>query len=146
ILGLLESRGALFFDEIARQSGLLKTRVEDGLAELVAKGAVTSDGFTGLRALITPPGRRAPLDGATRSRGSSGRGRRAPYGMESAGRWTVLWSDHAPAPTSERIAEETAPVLLRRYGVVFRRLLDNEGPLPPWRDLLRVYRRLEARG
>ena len=26
------------------------------------------------------------------------------------------------------------------------RLLDREGKLPPWRDLLRVYRRLEARG
>jgi ATP-dependent Lhr-like helicase len=37
-------------------------------------------------------------------------------------------------------------VLLRRYGVIFRRLIEREGKLPPWRDLLRVYRRLEARG
>jgi ATP-dependent Lhr-like helicase len=37
--------------------------------------------------------------------------------------------------------------LLRRYGVVFWRMLEREAPwLPPWRDLLRVYRRLEARG
>jgi len=37
--------------------------------------------------------------------------------------------------------------LLRRYGVVFWRLLEREaGWLPPWRELLRVYRRLEARG
>jgi len=37
--------------------------------------------------------------------------------------------------------------LLRRYGVVFWRLLEREAAwLPPWRDLLRVYRRLEARG
>jgi ATP-dependent Lhr-like helicase len=37
--------------------------------------------------------------------------------------------------------------LLRRYGVVFWRLLEREADwLPPWRDLLRVYRRLEARG
>jgi ATP-dependent Lhr-like helicase len=35
--------------------------------------------------------------------------------------------------------------LLRRYGVVLRRLLEQE-ELPPWRDLLRVYRKLEARG
>jgi ATP-dependent Lhr-like helicase len=36
---------------------------------------------------------------------------------------------------------------LRRYGVVFWRLLDREANwLPPWRDLLRVYRRLEGRG
>ena len=38
-------------------------------------------------------------------------------------------------------------MLLRRYGVVFWRLLEREAPwLPPWRDLLRVYRRLESRG
>jgi ATP-dependent Lhr-like helicase len=37
--------------------------------------------------------------------------------------------------------------LLLRYGVVFWRLLGREADwLPPWRDLLRVYRRLEARG
>ena len=40
-----------------------------------------------------------------------------------------------------------ARTLLRRYGVVFWRLLAREAEwLPPWRDLLRVYRRLEARG
>jgi len=37
-------------------------------------------------------------------------------------------------------------VLLRRYGVVFRKLLEREEGLPPWRDLHYVYRRLEARG
>ena len=43
--------------------------------------------------------------------------------------------------------EEVARALLQRYGVVFWRLLAREaGWLPPWRDLLRVYRRLEARG
>ncbi|MGH9749614.1 MAG: Lhr family helicase, partial [Candidatus Polarisedimenticolia bacterium] len=43
-------------------------------------------------------------------------------------------------------AEPAARVLLRRYGVVFRRLLEREGLMPPWRDLIRVLRRLEARG
>jgi ATP-dependent helicase Lhr and Lhr-like helicase len=42
---------------------------------------------------------------------------------------------------------DTARTLLRRYGVVFWRLLEREADwLPPWRDLLHVYRRLEARG
>jgi len=36
---------------------------------------------------------------------------------------------------------------LLRYGVVFWRLIEREAAwLPPWRDLLRVYRRLESRG
>ncbi len=43
--------------------------------------------------------------------------------------------------------EHLARTLLRRYGVVFWRLLEREaGWLPPWRDLLRVYRTLERRG
>jgi ATP-dependent Lhr-like helicase len=43
--------------------------------------------------------------------------------------------------------EHIARVLLRRYGVVFWRLLEREADwLPPWRELLRVYHRLEARG
>jgi ATP-dependent Lhr-like helicase len=37
-------------------------------------------------------------------------------------------------------------VLLRRYGVVFRKLLEREDGLPPWRELYYVLRRLEARG
>ena len=37
--------------------------------------------------------------------------------------------------------------MLRRYGVVSWRMLQREAAwLPPWRDLLRVLRRLEARG
>jgi ATP-dependent Lhr-like helicase len=36
--------------------------------------------------------------------------------------------------------------LLHRYGVVFKRLLARESSSPAWRDLLMVYRRLEARG
>jgi hypothetical protein len=42
--------------------------------------------------------------------------------------------------------EAVAQKLLQRYGVVFRKILDRESINVPWRDLLRVYRRLEARG
>jgi ATP-dependent Lhr-like helicase len=43
--------------------------------------------------------------------------------------------------------EHIARALLRRYGVVFWKLLEREAPwLPSWRELLRVYHRLEARG
>ena len=43
--------------------------------------------------------------------------------------------------------EEIAIALLRRYGVVFMRMLEREASwLPKWRNLLRVYRKLEARG
>ncbi len=46
-----------------------------------------------------------------------------------------------------RRLEHVAWTLLRRYGVVSWRLLEREADwLPPWRELLRVYHRLEARG
>jgi ATP-dependent Lhr-like helicase len=55
-----------------------------------------------------------------------------------------------PQPTGSSDAahvEHIARTLLRRYGVVLWRLLEREAArLPPWRDLLRVYRTLESRG
>jgi ATP-dependent Lhr-like helicase len=127
--------GASFFDELVDGTGLLRPQVEEALAELVALGAVTSDSFAGLRALLMPSDRRG-----------AGRRRRASlFGMEAAGRWALA---HRPrvAPGPEAI-EHLARALLLRYGVVFWRLLEREAPwLPPWRELLRVYRRLEARG
>ncbi len=47
---------------------------------------------------------------------------------------------------SHEFIEYIANLLLKRYGVVFRKVLDREAGLPPWRDLLRVYWRMEARG
>ena len=52
----------------------------------------------------------------------------------------------ATADRTEPTVEQVAWTLLRRYGVVFRRVLAREIGSLPWRDLVRVYRRLEARG
>jgi ATP-dependent Lhr-like helicase len=46
---------------------------------------------------------------------------------------------------SER-TEQWCRLLLRRYGVMFRDMLANESAAPSWGELVRVYRRLEARG
>jgi ATP-dependent Lhr-like helicase len=140
----LGTQGALFFDELAEAAHLLRSQVEDALAELVALGLVNSDSFGGLRALLVPSAQRKPIAGVKR------RGRVLPFGMEGAGRWSLI-SREPPDKISEQAAtaavEHVARTLLRRYGVVFWRLLTREaGWLPPWRDLLRVYRRLEARG
>jgi len=65
--------------------------------------------------------------------------------MEDAGRWSLVRRT-AAAPDGDAI-EHVARTLLRRYGVVFWRLIEREAAwLPPWRELLRVYRRLESRG
>ena len=140
VLEYLEARGASFFAEIASGTGLLRTQVELALGELVARGLASSDSFTGLRALLTPSSRRPSVTNR-RKRGA------AVFGMENAGRWSLLsrgaGGEVEPAP--EALAH-VARTLLGRYGVVFRALLERESLLPPWRELLRAYRRLEARG
>src|SRR5882762_2034658 len=139
LLTTLDERGASFFGDLVNATGLLRTEVEKGLGELVAWGLVSSDSFAGLRALLLPSARRKPLGGGYRRRG-----RIAPFGVETAGRWART---HAKPPIAdEQVAEAIAWQLLRRYGVVFRRLVQRETLLVPWRDILRVYRRLEARG
>jgi ATP-dependent Lhr-like helicase len=136
VLDALSSRGALFFDELVRTTGLLPVQTEGALAELVAAGLVTSDGFSGLRALL--------VDAKYRTRRGQTRARTA-YTMQSGGRWSQLRVPQ-PAAAADADTEVFARVLLRRYGVVFRRLADRETLSPPWRDLAKTYRRLEARG
>jgi len=66
--------------------------------------------------------------------------------MEDAGRWAFV-RRAAAAQRKDDAIEHVARTLLARYGVVFWRLLEREAAwLPPWRELLRVYRRLESRG
>ncbi|HYL25279.1 MAG TPA: ATP-dependent DNA helicase, partial [Burkholderiales bacterium] len=117
----LEKRGASFFHELVKATGLLASFVERGLAELAGAGVATADSFAGLRALLSSPDKRRML-------------------VETAGRWALLSGERTDD------VEAVARTLLKRYGVVFRGLLQRESQLPPWRDLVRVYRRLEARG
>jgi ATP-dependent Lhr-like helicase len=118
----LEKRGASFFRELASATGLLPAFLERALAELAGAGVVTADSFAGLRALLAAPEKR--------------RGR-----VEQAGRWSLFDS-----ASNEGSFENVARTLLKRYGVVFRGVLQRESQLPPWRELVRVFRRLEARG
>jgi ATP-dependent Lhr-like helicase len=142
ILDALRQHGALFFTDLEEASGLLHSHVETGLAELVARGLATSDTFAGLRALIGPQIRRADTRRLRRRA-------RAP-GVEDAGRWATVFAGSRNAAGSDALDAEhvahIALVLLRRYGVICRRVLDREPLLPSWRDLLYVFRRMEARG
>jgi ATP-dependent Lhr-like helicase len=137
VLAALESRGASFFLDLRKATGRLASEVEDGLWELVAAGLVTADGFENLRALVDPKRRRG-----------EGRGRNA-RPRHAAGRWALL-EEAAPSNTNDETGGDTveafARQLLTRWGVVFRDIVRRESLAPPWRDLLVVLRRLEARG
>jgi len=129
VLSVLHSRGASFFADLASACGLDAHQLRQAIGTLVACGLVTADGYSGLRALVW-----------------AGQGRPARHDRRSsfAGRWTAV--DAAAGATREEAVELQAWTLLRRYGVVFRRVLTRETNAAPWRELARVYRRLEARG
>jgi ATP-dependent Lhr-like helicase len=129
LLALLDQRGALFIHELRAQTGLDKRELLEALWELVSGGRVTCDGFAALRALLD-----AKVPG-------------------SSGRWSLLRPVEAEPPAPRALLgappewmEKLAAQYLRRYGIVFRDLLQREPRSPPWRELLQIYRRLEARG
>ena len=134
--------GRAFFGEIVKPTGLLPSRVENALAELAASGWVTSDSFEGLRALLVPDDKKESF-APSRQR----RHHRAVTNIEFAGRWSALRTPNRNAhPARDESLEIYARTLLRRYGVVFRRMLERESLGVSWFEVLRVYRRLEARG
>jgi ATP-dependent Lhr-like helicase len=150
VLDALKSGGALFFTQLVRCSGLLPSQIEEALSQLAALGLVTSDSFDGLRALLVPSNKRP-----TFGRNVGKRRRKTNLAsIEFAGRWSLLRTQLASQPSgngaesSERdaAAAKFAQALLRRYGVVFRRLLDRESFPITWYELGRIYRRWEARG
>jgi ATP-dependent Lhr-like helicase len=132
VLDFLRQRGASFFADIVRGTAKLKAEIETALWELVAAGLVTADGFDNLRSLIDPKRRAGQGSGrTTRPR-------------HNAGRWALLHTDEVVE--RPRAVEAACWMLLRRYGIVVRDVLAREANLPPWRELLAGFRRLEDRG
>ncbi len=153
VLKILQARRAAFFADLARaaehgaasgsgEATLVKAQVEEALWELACAGLVTADGFDNLRALLDP-----------KRRGAQGAGRSA-RPRHSAGRWSLVADllpaagEPIPADWQERapLAERQARQLLRRYGVLFRALMERENCALPWFELLMACRRLETRG
>jgi ATP-dependent Lhr-like helicase len=142
VLQFLRHSGASFVDDIVHGARRLRAEVEDALWELVGAGRVTGDGFAGLRALVSASHSR----GTMRSRWHSRWARRAGGdGALGAGRWSAL-RPPVHQLSEEDTVEAMARQYLRRYGVVLREVLAREPAAPPWRELLRVFRRLEMRG
>jgi ATP-dependent Lhr-like helicase len=152
VLDALKREGAMFFDELQHDTRmLLPVELENALGELVSTGLVNADSFAGMRAMLQPATKRASMDKKRR--------RGAGPTMEEAGRWALVKRGEAtvacepgrsPAKKPRldpATLEHVAMTLLRRYGVMFWRLLEREAAwLPSWRELLPVYHRLEARG
>jgi ATP-dependent Lhr-like helicase len=129
VLGVLRSHGASFTRDLARWSGLDEASLSSAIVTLAARGLATSDSFAGARAIIRRMKQPMSID------------RR----HDLTGRWSATTATHS-ARAREEAVDTQAHVLLERYGIVCRRLLGRETNTAQWRDLTRVYRRLEARG
>jgi ATP-dependent Lhr-like helicase len=124
LLGALMSHGAMFPQNLQKAANLPPAFVEMGLADLLAHGWVTSDSFASLRQMITPPSRR-----------------RRP--TRSVGRWSCFRTESS---TQSNVDELVARQLLRRTGVVFKRITTREKMPNRWSQLVRIYRKMELRG
>jgi ATP-dependent Lhr-like helicase len=135
VLRVLAGQGARFVHEIAAGLDADPGLIRDALAELVWAGLVASDGFAGLRAIWSDS---APV--------SSRLFRARSIAASPGGRWSRLVESGESEAGRETAIEAYAHALLGRYGIMCRRLMAREPYAVPWRELLRVYRRLEARG
>jgi len=138
LLDVLTRRGACFISDIVAVTRRLPSDVEETLWLLAAAGRVTSDSLEPLRIRINGSSGRS----RRRLPGKDRRRRSRPYRRGGYSRWSLL----EPVNPKPDTAEDRAHQLLRRYGVVFPELLAREPMAPKWRDLVRVFRRLEARG
>jgi ATP-dependent helicase Lhr and Lhr-like helicase len=136
----LAQHGAMFAGDLVRALGIPAEQVNRALWELVAAGLVTADGFDSLRVLIDPR-RKAVFQGGLKK------------ARNTVGRWClftppaeIAQSVGAQAERREAEVESACWMLLRRYGVVFRDVLERETTIPRWRELVAMFRRLEARG
>lgn len=135
IIERITENGALFFDEIIETTGLLPTVAEKGLGELVARGWIYSDGFSGLRGLLVPEQRRQKY-------------RQYRFGLDEAGRWNLIQAgpENPSSPQTEAEVDGFVRTLLKRYGVLFKSLIETETLMPSWMVLLPHLRRMELRG
>ena len=133
VLEFLSERGASFLPDLISGTRRLPSEVEGALWQLAAAGLVTADGFGPLRGQV---------DGTTRRVQRSSRFKRRPRLRRPTSRWSLLQA----YASEEDPTEAKAAQLLHRYGIVFPEVLARESALPRWRDLVRVYRRAEARG
>ena len=138
ILDLLSRKGACFLPEIISATRRLPADVEEALWRLAGAGRVTADGLEPLRRRIQgnqPKGRRGTLAKRNRNRRFGGQRR-----------WSLLEADDPPEDPQKDPIEARGKQLLLRYGILFPELLAREPMAPRWRDMVRVLRRLEARG
>jgi ATP-dependent Lhr-like helicase len=157
VRAVLRQRGACFSNDLQRILSFTRPQTQHALWELATAGLASADGFDQLRGMMDPSRKAAAAQPSSLNKRAAAR--------TTAGRWSLL-CDHAEpqiplakvTPAERQAAaiaqarqtdaahESAARMLLCRYGILFRDLLERESNAPRWRDLLNILRRLEARG
>ncbi len=137
---VLQRRGASFFRDLQKETKQLPSELEQSIQELIGRGDVIADGFAAVRALVRPAKEKERMRRAQRARPVFG------SGFDVAGRFSLIDPAGVVAIDDEAKAERVARLWLRRWGVVFRRLVERDPVAPPWRDVLLALRRMEVRG
>jgi ATP-dependent Lhr-like helicase len=150
---VLERRGAVFFDELAREVGGFPAATLEVLWDMVWAGEVTNDTLAPLRSWMQGrtgekkrgrPGPRPATGSAPGLRPATGWRRSAPG---SEGRWSlrrVRREGHGPSDTERRAA--LARALLERYGVVTREAAHAEGIAGGFTAVYEVLKAMEEAG
>jgi len=138
VYDILKEKGAMFIEDIRCTSNILPSQVEDGLSQLAAAGMINADGFDAIRTLVDPTRKKQDTSKRRRQRAKH-------IAYKRGGRWSIFPPFEIDIESKQYLTD-WAWQLMDRYGVVFRDLLSKEQNAPPWYQLIRIYRRLEARG
>jgi len=140
VRSLLAKRGALFFPDLAAETGAFAGDLVAVLWDLVWAGEISNDTLAPLRSLLAGT---APK-GGRRARGRSFRSRRlGPPGSE--GRWFLVPAPRTPPSDTERRAA-LSRALLERHGVLTREAVAAEGIVGGFSTVYPVLKAMEEAG
>ncbi len=142
--------GRFTFEELLARSGAPSAELAKRLWRLAWQGVIANDSFAAIRqGIVSSFAPRAVA--AAPERGA--RSRRAGFarwraGRPFAGHWHRLPPAEPPADAveAEERNRDRARLLLDRYGVLFRELLEREAPVLQWPRVFRTLRIMELSG
>ncbi len=148
--------GRYDFSTLLRLSGLAPKELSAALWKAVWSGEVTNDSFAALRRGLETrfriPDGPPPADGRKAARGSRAGGRAAFSRWKGSLPYIGNWHLAAPPAgeddplAAEERNKDRARILLDRYGIVFRELIEVELPAFRWRFVFRALRLMELAG
>ena len=142
---LQEASGGLGFFDLAAATALDTARLAQALWSLAWQGRAATDSYETVRRGVLNGFSAEPVKQA----GDGGRAgfRRWERSRPSAGIWKLFQSQSGKSPVEyAELDKERARMVLGRYGVVFRELLEHELPALRWPRLFRALRLLELSG